>query len=235
MNVSQFVDDYVFQAMLRFLGQFQVEADPSRIHKTGTPAGFHFLDGPGVYFHSDNVLPFFDQPGYPLLQLTPIPFGHCLFTSDPVTTHPDVKVNSAVAVEVHFRHGVVVKDVKFVLPSLVIMDLTGNVFMNDRVSHGFEFQPMFFDPRKFGHDKQPDYAILQPYWGGNPDPAHRRKNPQMKVPDVLFNHVHHNVLYNYMIVGQFLFLNLYSPFPVAHFYRTELFPLSSYICVSLCC
>lgn len=34
----------------------------------------------------------------------------------------------------------------------------------------------------------------------------------MKVPNVLFDHVYHNVLYNYMIVGQFLFCNLHRLF-----------------------
>ena len=75
-EVQQFMDDDVFQAIFRFLSQFQIDPDALGEDVAGAPFGLHLFDRPLVDLHSDDLLPFFDQglnsgfePGpIPLLQ-----------------------------------------------------------------------------------------------------------------------------------------------------------------------
>lgn len=60
-EVQQFMDDDVFQAIFRFLCQFQVDPDALGRDVAGALFGFHLFDRPLVDLYSDDVLPFLNQ------------------------------------------------------------------------------------------------------------------------------------------------------------------------------
>lgn len=67
------MDDDVFQAVLRFLGQFQIDPDALGEDVAGAPFGFHLFDRPLVDLYSDDVLPSDDQGFHSGFQPGPIP------------------------------------------------------------------------------------------------------------------------------------------------------------------
>jgi hypothetical protein len=72
-EVQQLVDDDVFQAIFRFLSQFQIDPDALGEDIASAPFGFHLFDRPLGDLYSDYVLPFDDQGLDSGFQPGPIP------------------------------------------------------------------------------------------------------------------------------------------------------------------
>jgi hypothetical protein len=72
-QVRHFVDDDVFEAFARFLGQVRIEPDGGGAGGAATPFGFHLLNEEALHVHGHERLPFRDQRGDRLFQLSAIP------------------------------------------------------------------------------------------------------------------------------------------------------------------
>ena len=72
-EVQQFMDDDVFQAIFRFLSQFQIDPDALGEDIASAPFGFHLFDRPLGDLYSDDVLPFLNQGLNSGFQPGPIP------------------------------------------------------------------------------------------------------------------------------------------------------------------
>jgi hypothetical protein len=72
-EMHQFMDENIFQAILRFLGQFQIAPDALGKDVASSPLGFHLLDRPLVDLHTNDILPFIDQMIHSGFKPGPIP------------------------------------------------------------------------------------------------------------------------------------------------------------------
>jgi len=60
-EMDQFVDDDVFEALHRFLGQFEVQPDATGDWIAGAPPSFHFPDTPSCDLNTQRYLPFLQK------------------------------------------------------------------------------------------------------------------------------------------------------------------------------
>ena len=80
-DMDHLVDDEVLQALAGLTRQLAVEADGLPRGAAASPLGLHSLNEEPLHLHSDDWLPFCDQPGNSLLEAFAIPLLDDLSTT----------------------------------------------------------------------------------------------------------------------------------------------------------
>src|SRR5450759_2374443 len=72
-QMNEFVDDDVFEALHRLLGEFKVQPDAVGLGIASAPSRFHFLDAPLSDHNTQDRLPFLDERWNQFFELLAIP------------------------------------------------------------------------------------------------------------------------------------------------------------------
>ncbi len=168
-EVQQFVDNDVFQAILGFLCQFQVDPDALGKDVTGAPFGLHLFDRPLVDLQSDDFLPLLDHGLHSGFEPGPIPLLQHQRTMPDRGSGLFVEIDVSATSQFDHVDAGVRNHIQEIAFSFQIVTFSCDVLPMGKALHLFESGDVLFDPAKFGDDVQADALIIHLLGNGDPD------------------------------------------------------------------
>ena len=183
-EMHEFVDDDVFEALDRLLGEFEVQPHAATIGVAGAPLGFHSFDSRlcGRHFHAR--LHFAMSGGINSFKLLSIPALQNL--SRCAARFAGRTYSSIVELLRNNRAGpIAIYDAEAVALPKKVVALAANYLPLGLPRLGFEFRPLAVDPAELADHRKPDGVIAHPQRRRHAHAAVRRVDAEMQVLDAL--------------------------------------------------
>ena len=199
VQVNQFVDNDVFEAVGWFLGKFKVEPDATGLDVTGAPAGLHLFDAPRRGFDAEDRLPLGQQGRDLRFELAAIPFGQHPLTLGAIAAGAYIEVEIAFVADHHLGRAGLVDHIQPVAVAPVVMTFTGDHLAWRLAFLAGKFEPLLFDPGQLGNGKEPNRLIADPLGRSNAHPAIGRIDAQVQILDRFAHNVDDKVGYGDLV------------------------------------
>ena len=199
-EMSEFVDDEIFQALHLLLGELEVQPDATGLCIAGAPLGLHLLDAPRINLNAQGRLPYFQKGRNQFLELLAIPTLQHSLSLLSSGLPPRMEFDGGFVAHDNFRCPTLLADAKAVTLAEKIVALAADHLPFGLARLAVKSRLLTLYPPKLSNHRQSHGVIVHSLGCRHTDTAVGGIYAQVQVLDVLPNNLNPQAIDGYPMV-----------------------------------